>query len=110
MREAIVIGDGRKHLTALIGIELDTVGDWATRRQIPYTTYEDLSAKPQVRDLVAEWVEHVNHDLAQVEQIKAFRLLPQALDHENGQLTATQKVKRRAISDQFGALVEEMYR
>ena len=110
VREAIVIGDGRKYLTALIGIELDTVGDWASRKQIPYTTYEDLSAKPQVHDLVAEWVEHVNHELAQVEQLKEFRLLPQALDHENGQLTATQKVKRRAISDQFGALVEEMYR
>jgi long-chain acyl-CoA synthetase len=109
VREAIVIGDGRKYLTALVGIELDTVGDWATRRQIPYTTYEDLSAKPEVRDLVAEWVEHVNHDLAQVEQVKDFRLLPGSLDHENGQLTATQKVKRRAISDQFGALVEEMY-
>lgn len=110
VREAVVIGDGRKYLTALIGIELDTVGDWATRRQIPYTTYEDLSSKPQVHQLVAEWVDHVNEELAQVEQIKAFRLLPDALDHENGQLTATQKVKRRAISDQFGDLVEEMYR
>lgn len=110
IREAIVLGDGRKYLTALIGVELDTVGDWATRRQIPYTTYQDLSSKPQVHQLVAEWVDHVNHELAQVEQIKAFRLLPDALDHENGQLTATQKVKRRAISDQFGDLVEEMYR
>ena len=87
-----------------------TVGDWATRREIPYTTYEDLASKDPVRDLVGEWVEHVNHDLAQVERIKDFRLLPQSLDHENGQLTATQKVKRRAIDQQFGHLVEEMYR
>ncbi len=110
VREAIVIGDRRKYLTALIGIEFDTVGDWASRRQIPYTTYADLASKPEVEQLVREWVAHVNRELAQVEQIKDFRLLPEGLDHENGQLTATQKVKRRAISEQFGGLVEEMYR
>ncbi len=110
VREAMVIGDRRKYLTALIGIEFDTVGDWATRRSIPYTTYEDLASKHEVEDLVGEWVTHVNRELAQVEQIKAFRLLPQALGHENGQLTATQKVKRREISEQFRDLVEEMYR
>jgi long-chain acyl-CoA synthetase len=110
VREAVVIGDRRKYLTALIGIELETVGDWATRRFIPYTTYENLSAKPEVVDLIGEWVEHVNRDLAQVEKIKRFALLPRELDHENGQLTATQKVKRAAISAQFGDLIEGMYR
>jgi long-chain acyl-CoA synthetase len=109
VREAVVFGDRRKYLTALIGIELDTVGDWASRRFIPYTTYEDLASKPEVVDLIAEWVEHVNREVARVEEIKAFRLLPYELDHENGQLTATQKVKRRAISDQFHHLIEDMY-
>jgi long-chain acyl-CoA synthetase len=110
VREAVVIGDRRKYLTALIGIEQDTVGDWATRRFIPYTTYEDLSAKPEVRALIGEWIDHVNRDLAQVETIKRFELLPRELDHENGQLTATQKVKRAAIADQFSDLIEAMYR
>jgi long-chain acyl-CoA synthetase len=110
VREAVVIGDRRKYLTALIGIEQDTVGDWATRRFIPYTTYEDLSAKPEVRELIGEWIDHVNRDLAQVETIKHFELLPRELDHENGQLTATQKVKRAAIADQFADLIEAMYR
>ena len=110
VREAIVIGDGRRYLTALIGIELDTVGDWATRRFLPYTTYEDLASKPEVVALIAEWVEHVNRDLAQVEQIKRFQMLPRELDHENGQLTATQKVKRKAIAGEFEDLIEEMYR
>ncbi|HSL58312.1 MAG TPA: AMP-binding protein [Acidimicrobiales bacterium] len=109
VREAIVFGDRRKYLTALVGIELDTVGDWATRRFLPYTTYADLSAKPEVRELIAESVAHANRELAQVEQIKDFRLLPRQFDHEDGQLTATQKVKRRAVSDSFGDLVEEMY-
>jgi long-chain acyl-CoA synthetase len=110
VREAVVVGDRRKFLTALIGIELDTVGDWASRRYLPYTTYEDLSAKPEVVELIGEWVEHVNRDLAQVETIKRFMLLPKELDHENGQLTATQKVKRAAIADEFGDLIEAMYR
>ena len=51
--EAVVIGDRRKFLTALVGIESDTVGDWATRNAIPYTTYDDLSRKPEVREAIA---------------------------------------------------------
>jgi len=110
VREAVVIGDRRKYLTALVGIEQDTVGDWATRRFMPYTTYEDLSRKPEVRALIGEWVEHANRNLAQVEQIKEFRLMPRELAHEDGQLTATMKVKRKAIAEQFSELIEEMYR
>jgi long-chain acyl-CoA synthetase len=105
-----VIGDRRKYLTALIGIELDTVGDWATRQRIGFTTYKDLSEKSEVRSLIAGWVEQVNTELAQVEQIKKFVLLPKELDHEEGELTATQKVKRRAIAAQFAELVEGLYR
>lgn len=110
VREAIVIGDRRKFVSALIGIELDTVGDWATRQRIPFTTYKDLSERPEVRKLIGDWVEQVNRDLAQVEQVKKFSMLPKELDHEEGELTATQKVKRRAIADRFGDLVEAMYR
>ncbi|MDZ7674258.1 MAG: AMP-binding protein [Acidimicrobiales bacterium] len=110
MREAIVIGDRRKYLSALIGIEADTVGDWATRHGLAYTTYADLSSKDEVRDLVAGIVEGVNDDVARVEQIKEFRLLTVELDQDDGQLTATQKVKRAAISEQFADVIEEMYR
>ena len=110
VREAIVIGDRRKFVSALIGIELDTVGDWATRQRIPFTTYKDLSERPEVRKLIQEWVDKVNNDLAQVEQVKKFAFLPKELDHEEGELTATQKVKRRAIASRFEDLVEGMYR
>lgn len=110
VREAIVIGDRRKFVSALIGIELDTVGDWATRQRIPFTTYKDLSERPEVRKLIQEWVDKVNNDLAQVEQVKKFAFLPKELDHEEGELTATQKVKRRAIAARFEDLVEGMYR
>ena len=109
VREAMVIGDKRKYLTALIGIESDTVGDWATRKGIPYTTYEDLSSKDEVNELVSMIINDANKDFAQVETVKYFKLIPLELDHEDGQLTATQKVKRAAITEQFAELIESMY-
>ena len=109
VREAMVIGDKRKYLTALIGIESDTVGDWATRKGIPYTTYEDLSSKDEVNELVSMIINDANKDFAQVETVKYFKLIPLELDHEDGKLTATQKVKRAAITEQFAELIESMY-
>ena len=110
IREAVVVGDRRPYLTALIGIELDTVGEWAQRRRIPYTTYRDLSEKPEVLALVQEVVDDTNRRLARSESIKRFRLIPKELDHEDGELTATQKVKRAAIAGAFGDLIDDLYR
>ncbi len=109
IKEAMVVGDRRKFLSALIGIELDTVGDWATRRGIPYTTYRDLTEKPKVLELVQHEVDRVNSELASVEQIKRFCMIPKELDHEDGELTATQKLKRNAMESMFSDLVESMY-
>ena len=110
IKEAIVIGDGRKYLTALIGIELDTVGHWAQTRKLPYTTYRDLGEKKEVLALVQSIVDEVNERFARVEQMKKFTMLPKELDHEDGELTATQKVKRKAIATMFADMVEGMYR
>lgn len=109
IREAVVVGDQRPYLTALIGIEEDTVGSWAQHRQIPYTTYRDLSEKEQVLRLVQGIVAQANDRFARVEQIRKFRMIPKALDHEDGELTATQKVKRASLLTRFEPLVEDMY-
>lgn len=109
IKEAVVIGDRRKFLTALIGIELDTVGNWAQQKKLAYTTYRDLSQKPEVVALVQKAVDETNVKFASVETIKKFRLIPKELDHEQGELTATQKIKRSAITDQFAAEIEQMY-
>jgi long-chain acyl-CoA synthetase len=110
IKEAMVIGDRRKFLSALLAIEFDTVGDWATRRGIPYTTYRDLAEKPEVIELMQGVVDRVNGKLARAESIRDFRMIPKELDHEDGELTATQKLKRNAMSEMFGDLIEDIYR
>jgi long-chain acyl-CoA synthetase len=109
VREAIVIGDRRQYLAALVGIELETVGAWALRAGVGYTTYADLASKPEVVALVRTVVDDANGDLAQVETVKRFALLPKELDQEEGELTATTKVKRKAIEAEFAPLIASLY-
>ncbi len=109
IKEAMVIGDRRKFISALIGIELDVVSNWAQRRGLTFTTYRDLSEKPEVIELIRKQVDQANEDFARVEQIKKFILLPKELDHEQGELTATQKIKRKVLAEQFSDLIEGMY-
>ncbi len=109
IREAVVVGDGRKYLTALLAIEPGTVSAWAGRRRLEFTSFEDLAAHPEVHELVAQVIADVNGHLAEAEQIKRFELLPEELDEDAGQVTATEKVRRAAIAEQFGSLIEGMY-
>lgn len=109
IREAVVIGDQRPYLTALIGIEEDTVGGWARAKRIPYTTYRDLSERAEVLRLVQKIIAEVNERTARVENIRKFRVITKALDHEDGDLTATQKVKRSALNKTFADLIDDMY-
>jgi long-chain acyl-CoA synthetase len=109
VKEAMVIGDARKYVTALLAIEYDVVGNWALSKGIPYTTYRDLAEKPEVIELMQGIVNQTNEKFARVEQIKKFRMIPKELDHEDGELTATQKLKRKAMKEMFGDLIGEMY-
>lgn len=110
IREALVVGDGRKYLGALIQIETDVVGNWAQNQGIPYTTIRDLSSRPEVIALIQKEVDAVNAELARVEQIKKFVLIDRELYHEEGDLTATQKVRRKVMEQKFAAQVEALYR
>jgi long-chain acyl-CoA synthetase len=109
--EAMVIGHGMKYLTALIEIEFDAVSDWARSRNISYTGFTNLAENPEVRQLLEGEVARANADLARVEQIKAFRILPKALDpEEEGEpVTPTRKVKRALMIERFRELVDAMY-
>ena len=110
INEAMIVGDRRKYLSALIAIELDVVGNWAQRQNLSYTTYRDLTEKTEVVELIKAEVEKTNDRFARVENVRKFKLLPKELDHEDGELTATQKLKRNAVESAFADLIEEMYR
>jgi len=109
IKDAIVIGDKKKFLSVLICIEFDTVSNWALRKNIPYTTYRDLSEKEEVKELVWKEIQKANENTSTLE-IRKFRMIPKELDHEEGELTATQKIKRNVLIDQFKDLIEEMYK
>lgn len=109
IKDAVVIGDGRNYLTALIIIEYDNVGKWAEDQRIPYTTFKDLSQKPEVYELVSNVTEEVNRKFARVETIKKFRILDKELDQDDDELTATQKVRRNIIEKKYKDVIESMY-
>ena len=109
--EAMVIGHGRKYVTALVEIDYDTVSDWARSRSISYTGFTSLALNPQVTQLIAAEIARANGELARVEQVKTFRILPKALDpEEEGEpVTPTRKLKRSQMMERFKELVESMY-
>jgi long-chain acyl-CoA synthetase len=109
MRTALVVGEGRSHLGALIDIDDQAVGDWAAERGAAYTTSETLRAVPEARELIGDVIEQLNLDLIEEERIQAFALLPDVLDVNGGMLTATAKVRREAITTRYAELVEAMY-
>ena len=109
--EAMVIGHARKYLTALIEIDYDTVSDWARGQDVAYTGFTSLAQHPAVTRLVQDEITRLNQRLSRVEQLKAFRILPKALDPEEAgePVTPTRKLKRAQMLERFKALVESMY-
>ncbi len=110
IHDAVVIGDRRPYLVALIVIDEDNVARWAQDQRIPFSTFADLSGNDRVRELVAREVERVNRGLSGPEQVKRFALLPKRLYQEDGEVTPTLKVKRKAILEKYGDLIDSLYR
>jgi len=109
--EAVVFGHGRKYLTAIVEIDFDTVADWARANDVAYTGFTSLTAHQRIERLIRGEIDKVNAELARVEQIKSFRILPKALDpEEEGEpVTPTRKVKRKLMYERFGKLIDGMY-
>ena len=109
--EVVVFGHGRKYLTALIEIDFDTVADWARSRDVAYSGFTSLAQNREVERLIRTEIDKANADLARVEQVKDFRILPKVLDpEEEGEpVTPTRKVKRNLMYERFKDLVESMY-
>jgi len=110
IKDAVIIGDGRKYLTALILIEYDNVGKWVEDHSIAYTTFKDLSQKPEVFEMISGITEDINKKFARVETIKKFTVLDKELDQDDDELTATQKVRRTIIEKKYKNIIDKMYK
>jgi long-chain acyl-CoA synthetase len=109
--DAVVFGEGRKYLVAILEVDYETVAEWAREHGVAHTGYASLVAAPEVVRLLETEVARANAELARVEQVKAFRILPRELDpeQEGEPVTPTRKVKRRLMLERFQDLVASMY-
>ena len=112
--EAVAFGNERDFCSVFVNIDLVSVGNWAERNNVNYASYQELAGNPDVYTMIKEHVEAVNHDLAQEEgmagsQIRRFLVLHKELDADDGELTRTQKVRRRFIAERYGDLIEALY-
>ena len=109
IKECIVIADGRKYVAALVQIDFETVAKWAEARRIPFTHFRSLTEHPQVRELIDLEIAGGNARLAQVSHVRKFHLLTKELDHDDGEVTATMKVRRKSIGEKYAQVIEELY-
>ena len=109
IKECIVIADKRPYVTALVQLDFDTVRLWAETKGIVYTNFRSLAELPEVQGLIDAEVAQRNTNLARVEQIKKVWLLPKELDHDDGEVTATLKVRRAKIEASYAAEIEALY-
>jgi long-chain acyl-CoA synthetase len=109
VREAVVLGQGRDRLAAIICIDGEIVGRWAESKQITYTTYQDLAAKDQVYALLQDEVARINKGLPRETRIRRFTLLFKELDADDGELTRTRKVRRGVVGERYQQVIEALY-
>jgi long-chain acyl-CoA synthetase len=110
VNDAVVIGDRRKYLVALIAIDEDNVIKYAQDNKIQFGTYASLTQAAEIKQLIQKEVDKVNKTMARVEQIKRFAILPKKLYEETGEVTPTMKVKRKYVNQAFKDIIEGMYK
>jgi long-chain acyl-CoA synthetase len=110
VEEAVVFGGAeRPFVTAIVSIDPETVGTWAERNHLSYTTYTDLAQKPEVYDLVADAVARANEDLPESVRVRRFVLLHKQLDADDEELTRTRKVRRGTIDERYASIIRALY-
>jgi long-chain acyl-CoA synthetase len=109
IREAVAFGHDRPFVTAMIAIDPNTVGSWAERRGIAYTSYTDLSQKPEIRDLVRDEIRRGNETLPEAQKVRRFLLLTKDLEADDAEMTRTRKVRRRHVAEKYAPVIEAFY-
>ena len=114
IREAVTFGNGKDYVAAFINIDMESVGNWAERHNLPYSGYTDLAGQQPIYDLIQDCVEQVNADLAadpnlSGSQYRRFLILHKQLDADDGELTRTRKVRRNIVLERYQDLVDALY-
>ncbi len=111
IRDVMAVGgENRAFVTALIIIDFENVGQWAEKQRIPYTTFVDLSQKPQVYELVCRTVEEVNASLPPAARVRRFVHMHKEFDADEAEMTRTRKLRRNVLIDRYESIIEGMYR
>jgi len=108
--EAVVFGgDNRPFVAAIIAIDVTTVGNWAERHNLPYTSFQDLSARAEVRELIRDEIMKCNATLPEAIRLRRFLVLNKEFDADDDEITRTRKIRRRFVAEKYGAVVEAFY-
>jgi long-chain acyl-CoA synthetase len=110
IQDAVVFGDRRKYLVALILVDEDNVTQFCQAHRVPFTTFAELTRRPEVHRLIQGEVDRVNRTLSSVESVKRFALLPRRFYEEEGDVTPTKKVKRASLEQRYADLIAALYR
>ncbi len=108
--QALVYGDRKPYLTALVTLDPEEIRTWAQAQGIEAASARELASHPKVNEWIDSIIREKNRELARYEQIKYFRILPEEFSQDRGTLTATLKVRRREVIKQYRHLIDEMYR
>jgi long-chain acyl-CoA synthetase len=109
IKECVIVADARRFVAALVQIDFETVAQWAQHRGLAFTHFRSLADHPDVRELIQREIDAANRHLAPVAQVRSFHLLTKELDHDDGEVTATMKVRRASIYKTYAPEIEALY-
>ena len=109
IREAVAFGDRRPFVTAMIAIDINIVGNWAERQGLAYTSFMDLSRKPEIAALIVGEVAKVNQTLPDAAKVRRILLLNKDLEADDAEMTRTRKVRRRFVAEKYAGVIEAFY-
>jgi long-chain acyl-CoA synthetase len=109
IREAVAFGHERPMVVAMIAIDMQTAGTWAEKRGLPYTSFMDLSRKPEIAAMIGEEIARANATLPDVQQVKRFLLLNKELEADDAEMTRTRKVRRRFVAEKYAGVIDGFY-
>lgn len=107
--EAVVVGDKKPYLAALLCLRFSVATKWAERKRIAFTNYADLAARPEMRELIAAEVAAANKTLPPAQRLQKFVLLHKELDADDGELTRSKKVRRTVVAERYESIIKAVY-